>query len=211
MTLRRVCRGWQAVIEDTPSLQRLIFLAPQPSDHEWHGDDRNNPFWEQWLPTESLLVKKPTGSAPDAGKEVRTSARINPLLFYKQPEHDAMPIWHQQAYYPDYRAKNDWSSQELYLRMEKKKPKGIKISSPLFRMFATQPPLEAMSFRVYEDGYRSTGDIRNSKGLKVIDILRAAESLEGRKAVVVNGTIFPPEDQQSMRITSHKDNFPDHT
>jgi hypothetical protein len=76
-----------------------------------------------------------------------------------------------------------------------KKPKGIKINSPLFRMFATQPPLEAMSFRVYEDGYRSTRDIRNSKGLKVIDILRAAESLEGRKAVVVNGTIFPPEDQ----------------
>jgi hypothetical protein len=212
--LRRVCKKWQAVIEGTPSLQRILFLAPQPSDHEWHGDYRSNPFWRNRCsagPIESLLEKKPEGTAPEAGKAVHTSARINPLLFYKQPGHASLPIWQPHKY--DYRVAiaNEWNSQEIYLRVESK-PNGIKTNSPLLQMFATQPPLETMILRVYDSGFRASArDIRNAKGVKVIDVLRAAEQLEGRKVVVVEDTIFPSEDQETIRIKSHRDDFPHFT
>jgi hypothetical protein len=47
--------------------------------------------------------------------------------------------------------------------------------------------------------------------VKVIDVLRAAEQLEGRKVVVVEDTIFPSEDQETIRIKSHRDDFPHFT
>jgi hypothetical protein len=78
----------------------------------------------------------------------------------------------------------------------------------LLQMFATQPPLETMILRVYDSGFRASArDIRNAKGVKVIDVLRAAEQLEGRKVVVVEDTIFPSEDQETIRIKSHRDDF----
>jgi hypothetical protein len=92
------------------------------------------------------------------------------------------------------------------------KPNGIKTNSPLLQMFATQPPLETMILRVYDSGFRASArDIRNAKGVKVIDVLRAAEQLEGRKVVVVEDTIFPSEDQETIRIKSHRDDFPHFT
>jgi hypothetical protein len=66
-----------------------------------------------------------------------------------------------------------------------------------------------MSLRVYDSNFRtSTRDVRNPKGVKMVDILRAAEQLEGRKAVIVDEVIIPPEGQEKIQIKSHRDDFP---
>jgi hypothetical protein len=213
MPLRRVCKRWQAVIEGTPFLQRQIFLAPQSPTHEWHGDDRKHPFWSndfylQHPARQSVLVKKPKGTAPESGKEVYTCAEINPLLFHKTPSHATIPIWQPRKYDPRWRGQNDWNSQELYLRMEAK-PSGIRTKSPLLQMFATQPPLKVTGLRVHDPNQgTSTRDVRNPEGVKVIDILRAVEQLEGRKAVVVDEVIFPSDGQEMIEIEAHRDDFP---
>lgn len=211
MILRGVCQKWRDVIEDTPSLQRLIFLAPQPSeDHEWHGDDRRHRFWTDRVKVKSILLNLPKGHDNSSTRsEVLSSARINPLLFYTKPEHVAIPIWRPRKYSERFGAAQHWTSQELYLRMEAKPP-GIRANSPLLRMFATQPPLPVMSLRTYDSDHRnSVRDIRNPKGVKVADILRAASQLGGRKAVVVDEVIFPEgTDRRMMMIRSHKDDFP---
>ena len=199
--MRRVCHKWQDVIQDTRSVQRIIFLSPQDLDHEWHTWVRIGPG-----PPHYKLVKEPKTSRESDGSTdedypgILQSACINPLLFCQLSGYASIPIWDTGSY-------DRWTSEELVLR-EGARIKGtkIKVSSPLLNMFATQPPLCEMTFRTSGDPARQ---IRNSKGIKVIDVLRVAEGLVGGWAgrVVVDYAFFPPEDADAIYTEEHLDLF----
>lgn len=76
------------------------------------------------------------------------------------------------------------------------RPKRKKTNSTLLNMFATQPPLFEMTLRSTSD--KISRRVHNAKGVKVIDILRVAEQIAGKKAVVVEHVFFPPEDVRSV-------------
>jgi hypothetical protein len=195
MKLRRVCRKWRDVIEDTASLRPIMFLASQPLDHEWY-----------FLGGSNLLVKGEKGSVTNEHTKIVSSARINPMLFYKKPEHARAPIWAKNSLRFD--LPSSWTSQELYVRMEGK-PLHVKTKSPISSMFATQPPLTVMSLRTYDSGHRRVArEIRNPKGLKVIDVLRAVKQLSGQKAIVLDRIFFPQDDDQTLTVEVHIDEFP---
>ena len=194
--MRGVNRQWKAVIEGTKSLKQIIFLSPQKSDHVWHtfvnlGPD--GPLYKFVMePKENWEDKEYPG--------ILQSARINPLLFRQLSKNAAIPLW--------YTGREDrWTSEELHLR------KGasidgtkIKVSSPLLNMFATQPPLEVMTFRT---GSNSARQIRNRKGIKVIDVLRVAQGLVGGLdgRVVVDYVLFAQEDDDEIYPEYHLDRF----
>ena len=184
------------MIEDTKSLKQIIFLSPQESDDVWHtfvNLDPGGPYYK--------FVKEPKANWED--KEypgILQSARINPLLFRQLSENAMIPMW--------YTGRQDrWTSEELHLR-EGAGINGtkIKVSSPLLNMFATQPPLEAMTFRT---GSNSARQIRNRKGIKVIDVLRVAEGLAGglNGRVVVDHVLFSQEDVDEIYPEYHLDRF----
>jgi len=182
--MRGVCRKWQDVIQNTKSLQRLIFLSPQEFDHIWRSMVRVGPGFPRYA-----LVKELKESLDPAEKEkgqyhILNPARINPLLFCQLGEYANMPFWNTGR-------DDDWTSEELHLR-EGARVKGtkIKMSSPLLNMFATQPPVYKMTFRTGGDPQRQ---IQNRKGIKVIDVLRVAEGLGGgwKGRVVIDEIIFP--------------------
>jgi hypothetical protein len=138
------------------------------------------------------LVKKPIGTPTDRLTEVVTAARINPFLFYKKGENARTPIWHPWQYgWHDWCS--FWTSEELFLRMDAR-PMRMKTSSVLLNMFATQPPLLEMTLRIKDTNhFKSSRRIYSPKGLRVIDVLRAAEQLTGDKALVVENVFFPPD------------------
>ena len=119
------------------------------------------------------LAKEPKESLDLAEKgqyHILKPARIDPLLFRQLSEYAKMPVWNTGRY-------GRWTSEELHLRQGARvKGTKIKVSSPLLNMFATQPPLCEMTFRTGGDPERQ---IRNRKGIKVIDVLRVAEGLAG--------------------------------
>ena len=184
------------MIEDTKSLKQIIFLSPQESDDVWHtfvNLDPGGPYYK--------FVKEPKANWED--KEypgILQSARINPLLFRQLSENAAIPMWYTGR-------QGRWTSEELHLR-EGAGINGtkIKVSSPLLNMFATQPPLEAMTFRT---GSNSARQIRNRKGIKVIDVLRVAEGLAGglNGRVVVDHVLFSQEDVDEIYPEYHLDRF----
>jgi hypothetical protein len=194
--MRGVNRQWKAVIEDTESLKQIIFLSPQESDDVWHTFVNLGPGGPLYK-----FVKEPKANWED--KEypgILQSARINPLLFRQLSENATIPMW--------YTGRQDrWTSEELHLR-EGAGIKGtkIRVSSPLLNMFATQPPLEAMTFRT---GSNSARQIRNRKGIKVIDALRVAEGLAGglNGRVVVDYVLFSQEDVDEIYPKYHLDRF----
>lgn len=143
-----------------------------------HGETRSR------LP--SLQVGQGAQKKKEKHEWILKPARINPLLFRQLSEHANSSVWHSGSY-------DHWTSEELHLREGAGlKGRKIKVSSPLLNMFATQPPLKQMTFRTAGDPERQ---IRNSKGIKVIDVLRVAEGLVGGLAgrVVVDYVLFPPE------------------
>jgi hypothetical protein len=197
--MRRVCHKWQDVIQGTKSLQEIIFLSPQELEHQWHTWTRLDGGHPRYM-----LVKEPTTSQDaETDKDDRgilQSTRINPLLFWQLSKYESIPIW-------DTGRHDRWTSEELVLR-DGARIKGtkIRVSSPLLNTFATQPPLCEMTFRTGGDPARQ---IRNPKGIKVIDVIRVAESLGGGWAgrVVVDYTFFPPEDVDVIYTEDHLDFF----
>lgn len=182
--MRGVSRQWRDVIAGTESLKKIIFLSPQDVDHKWRS-------WVKIDPGSILykLVKEPKRSPGEEQEWERLlkPARINPLLFRQLSDYANKPVWNT--------GRNDrWTSEELHLR-EGARLQGtkLKVSSLVLNMFATQPPLKEMTFRT---GSTSARQIRNSKGIKVIDVLRVAEGLVGGRAgrVVADYVFFPPED-----------------
>lgn len=177
--MRGVNRQWKDVIEGTVSLKQIIFLSPQEPEHVWHTFVSLGPG----LPLYKF-VKDPKGSwNTDENPGILQSARINPLLFRQLSENENIPVWYTGS-------RGRWTSEELHLR-EGARINGtkMKVSSPLLNMFATQPPLEVMMFRTGGDPARQ---IRNRKGIKVIDVLKVAEGLAGgfEGRVVVDYIIF---------------------
>jgi hypothetical protein len=195
--MRGVCHKWKDVIEGTQSLMQIIFLAPQQHDYEWHN----------WVridlgPPRYKLVKEPKTDVETEKDNpgILQSARINPLLFFQLEEHALFPVWKTASYHR-------WTSQELHLREGARlKGTGIRVSSSLLNMFATQPPVYEMSFRTRGDPARQ---IRNRKGIKVIDVLRVAEGLEGglNGRVVIDYVFFPPEDVDVVYRRDYSDRF----
>ena len=186
--MRRVYHKWQDVIEGTLSLKKIIFLAPQQLDHEWHCQPSHirhpNPDHSM------VLVKQPIGSGRNRDTQVINAAYLNPVLLYKKSENAEIPIWYPWQYgyggHPRF-----WTSEELCFRMDVR-PKHVRTNSALLNMFITHPPLFEITLRTRDTDHRkSSRRIQNPKGLKVIDVLRATEQLSGNKAVVVEHVFFP--------------------
>lgn len=192
---------WQDVVEGSPSLKKIMFLAPEQADHEWHTEDRRMADGEVL----EFLARKPTGSARDPSARIFDSARVNPLLFTKRVTRDMREyLTYPSISWPLWRAlrgtlSHDWILQELYLR-KTERPSGIKAKSPILKMFATQPPVPVMTLGTDDRAFgMSERKVRNPKGVKIIDILRASGALAGKKAVVVDSLIFPPDELDQQR------------
>jgi hypothetical protein len=130
LSLCQVCRQWQNVIKASPSLRRIMFLSAQPLDHEWLGEDRRATDGRY----ERLLVKQPRGNAGHPSARVLKSACLNPLLFYTKPRKPDLHIWRPHMLHgdPD-QDPHIWTSQELYLRRNKRS-RGVRKQSLLLDM-----------------------------------------------------------------------------
>lgn len=195
--MRGVNRQWKDVIEDTESLKKIIFLSPQESNYLWRSTVKISPG----SPRYKLIKEAKSSVKTEEGQyHMLEQARINPLLFRQLSEYANIPFWNTGRH-------DRWTSEELHLR-EGAGIKGtkIKVSSPVLNMFATQPPVKEMTFRT---GGASARQIRNSKGIKVIDVLRVAEGLVGGLdgRVVVDCVLFPPEDVDEIHRKEHLDRF----
>jgi hypothetical protein len=197
--LRGVCHKFKDVIEGTRSLMQIIFLSPQDLDHEWRSLMRIDPGFPRYA-----LTKEPKRSRNTKEEQswFLKPARFNPLLFRQLSQYARIPIWHTGS-------GDRWTSEELHLR-EGAGIKGtkIRVGSPLLNMFATQPPVYEMSFRTGGPG-STARQIRNRKGIKVIDVLRVAEGLVGGLdgRVVVEDIIFPPEAVDAIYRQNYLDGF----
>lgn len=195
--MRGVNRQWRDVIAGTESLKKIIFLSPQELDHKWRSWVRIGPF-----STLYKLVKEPKRSPGEEQdwEGLLKPARINPLLFRQLSKYANQPVWNTGR-------DDDWTSEELQLR-EGARLQGtkLKVSSLVLNMFATQPPLKEMTFRTDDASARQ---IRNPKGIKVIDVLRVAEGLVGGRAgrVVADYVFFPPEDADEIHRKYVLDTF----
>lgn len=199
ISMRRVCHKWQDVIQGTQSLMQIMSLSPQEHDHEWRSMIRIGPGSPRYA-----LAKEPrrTLDPKEEASWFLQPARVNPLLFRQLSKYANIPIWHTGS-------GDRWTSEELHLR-EGASIKGtkIKVSSPLLNVFATQPPVYEMSFRIGGPGSPAR-QIRNRQGIKVIDVLRVAEGLVGGLdgRVVVEDVLFPPEDVDVIYRHNHLDAF----
>jgi len=195
--MRGVNRQWKDVIEDTKSLKGIIFLSPQESNFLWRSMVKIGPG----SPRYKLIREAKSSVEPEEGQHyMLEQARINPLLFHQLSEYANMPVWNTGSC-------NRWTSEELHLRKGARlQGTKLKVSSPVLNMFATQPPVNQMTFRT---GGASARQIRNSKGIKVIDVLRVAEGLVGGLdgRVVVDCVLFPPEDVDEIHRKDHLDLF----
>ena len=191
MTTRRVAPQWRAVTGDSPSLMKKLWLAPQQLDHEWYLS-----------PSAKLLLKRPAttkgaATAADSGDIVYKSGITNPFLFERSSNRPSLsqPIWTSEFH-------NSWVSSPLFIRERVTKAKVRKAKSLFLKMFATQPPVKIMYLRIRAGGesfYRSyrclVEQVKNSKGVKVGDVLRAVSHLShGQKtAIVVDEMMFDVE------------------
>lgn len=161
MKTRRVCHRWQDVIDGTESLKKKMWLAPQQLDHEWYLSA-----------SATELRKRPVSTAAADGDVSYKSACINPFLFFTKSE---PPIWKSHFH-------NCWVSQPLYLH-EQPQSTSRKAKSLFLKIFATQPPVTVLYLRTtgeHGQGPRNYGclvqQIKNKKGMKVGDVLRAART-----------------------------------
>jgi hypothetical protein len=177
MTARQVCRRWQDMIDNTESLKNMMWLAPQQLDHEWYLS-----------PGAIRLYKRPMNTTTATGGDViYKSARYNPFLFRTSLTE---PIWKSCYHDP-------WISQPLYIH-EQSMASFRGARSLFLKMFATQPPVTVMYMRVQggdseHRSYRCLIErIKNAKGVKVGDVLRAAwHASEAEPAFVVESVMFP--------------------
>lgn len=186
MLMRRVASQWRAVIDDTTSLRKKMWLAPQQLDHEWYLS-----------PGAEFLRKRPiaTGrlAAADSGDIIYKSGITNPFLFDKSSPYRSRPIWTSHYH-------NSWVSPPLFVR-EQASSSFRKTGSLFLKMFATQPPVPAMYLRVRGDesalrNYRCLVEqVKNPKGVKVGDVLRAVAHLSEsqKRAFVVDEMLFDLE------------------
>jgi hypothetical protein len=188
MLMRRVAPDWRAVIDDSRSLMRKLWLAPQQLDHEWYLS-----------PGADVLRKRPArtegaAAAAASGNIVYRSGIANPFLFKKNFTRPGLcqPIWTSEFH-------NSWVSSPLFIRESVTKPKIRKARSLFLKMFATQPPVKVMYLRIRSGGenmFRSyrclVEQVKKSKGVKVGDVLRAVSHLSHNQktAIVVDRMMF---------------------
>lgn len=188
--MRRVAPQWRAVIDETSSLKKKMWLVPQQLDHEWYLS-----------PGATHLHRRPrttdAAAASADGEIIYKSATPNPLLFL----HDSRrPIWASR-----YHA--SWISQPLFIQ-EQAKPSLLRTRGVFLKMFATQPPVPVMYLRVRNGdnelrNYRCLVErIKNSKGVKVGDVLRALSRMPKSQEtiVVVEEVMFPQEDASEIDV-----------
>lgn len=181
--MRRVAPQWRAVIDETSSLKKKMWLVPQQLDHEWYLS-----------PGATHLRKRPratdAAAATADGEIIYKSATPNPLLFL---QHCRRPIW-ASSYHVS------WVSQPLFIQ-EQAKPSLLRTRGIFLKMFATQPPVPVMYLRVLNGDDLSNYSclvekIKNSKGVKVRDVLRALSRMPKSREmmVVVEEVMFPRDD-----------------
>ena len=183
VAMRRVAPQWRAVIDETSSLKKKMWLVPQQLDHEWY-----------FSPGATHLHKRPrttdAAAASADGEIIYRSATTNPLLFLQDSRR---PIWASR-----YHA--SWVSQPLFFQ-EQAKPSLLRTRGIFLKMFATQPPVPVMYLRVLNGDDLSNYSclverIKNSKGVKVGDVLRALSRMPKSQdmMVVVEEVMFPRHD-----------------
>jgi len=185
MLMRRVAHKWRAVIDDNASLNKRKWLAPQQLDHEWYLVPGETHLRKRPKPTDAAAAST---AAADSGVVIYNSGLINPFLF---KAHCLRPIWASNFH-------NTWVSQPLCLlgaaMSSFRKPHSL-----FLKMFATQPPVPVMYLRIRKGEHRHGNyrclveQIKNTKGVKVGDVLRAVSCFsEGQAlAFVVEEMMFP--------------------
>jgi hypothetical protein len=192
MSNRRVARKWRAVIDDTSSLKKKMWLVSQHLDHEWYLS-----------PGATHLSKRPkTTAAPaDSSDIIYASGTFNPHLLHIAPSDTHRPLWRSEFHY-------SWISQPLHIH--KRAIFSIGKPQSLFRkMFVTQPPVKLMYLRVRNGdderrNYRCLIEkVKNSTGVRVGDVLRALSRMPKSQEMmlVVEEMMFPMEEEVEISDT----------
>lgn len=197
MRSRRVAPQWRAVIDDTSSLKKKMWLVPQQLDHEWYLS-----------PGATHLRKRPrtTGAATDSSDIIYQSGIFNPFLLSIDPADIHHPIWKSGFHY-------SWISQPLFVRKQATTKSSLrKPPSKFLKMFATQPPVPVMYLRIRNGdnearNYRCLVEkIQNSKGVRVGNVLRALSRMPKSQEtmLLVEEMMFPSEQEVEISVSPYE-------
>lgn len=194
MLMCRVAPQWRTVIDDTSSLRKKMWLAPQQLDHEWYLSPGETTLHKRPKTTDAVAA---AAAATANGEIIYKSARPNPMLFFRNSH---WPIWASEFHF-------SWISQPHFIR-EQMTPSLHKTRSIYLKMFATQPPVPVMYLRVRNGdnelrNYRCLVEkIKNSKGVKVGDVLRALSNMPKSQETmfIVEEVMFPQDNASEIKV-----------
>ena len=180
MLTRRVAPQWRAVIDDTSSLKKKMWLAPRQLDREWYL----SPGAINVHKRPRITCAAAATSAADSGDVIYKSGNFNPFLLHINPRDTSGSIWKSEFHL-------SWIPQPLFVRKQAKasyhKPRSM-----FLKMFAMQPPVPVVYLRVRNSGnelrnYRWLVErVKNKKEVRVGDVLRALSHMpKGEDAMLM--------------------------
>lgn len=89
MLARRVAPQWRAVIDDTSSLTKKLWLVPQQLDHEWYLSPGATHLRKRPITTDAAAA----ATATDSSDIIYKSGTLNPFLLHLDPIDTHNPIW----------------------------------------------------------------------------------------------------------------------